>query len=217
MISIKTFQFNILQVNTYVVWDETGEAAVIDPGCMYRGESEMLCSFIRDNGIKPRLLLNTHLHFDHVFGNPVIGEAFGLKAKAHKADLPWLTTLPQKIGVLGLSVEKVVDSIEPENFIDESSVMEFGNTEFEVLHIPGHSPGSLAFYCRKEKTVFTGDALFRGSIGRTDFEDSDGPALISSINSKLMPMPDDTVVLPGHGPSSTIGFERNNNPYLYSY
>lgn len=217
MISIRTFQFNILQVNTYVVWDETGEAAVIDPGCMYKGEDETLCAFIRDNQLTPVLLLNTHLHFDHVFGNPIVEKTFGLKAKAHKADLPWLTTLPQKIGVLGIAVDKVVNSIEHDNFIDESDVLQFGNTSFEVLQVPGHSPGSLAFLCRSQKTVFTGDALFRGSIGRTDFEDSDGPALIDNINSKLMSLPDDTVVLPGHGPSSTIGFERSNNPYLYSF
>ncbi|MCQ2066660.1 MAG: MBL fold metallo-hydrolase [Bacteroidaceae bacterium] len=212
--SIKSFQFNMLPVNTYVVWDETGEAVVIDPGCFFPGEEETLTGFIRDNGLRLRHLLNTHLHFDHVFGNPVIGREFGIAAEANEADQEWITDLPHKIGSFGIRFEGKVSPILPENFLHEGDTVSFGNTAFGIFHIPGHSPGSLVFHEKTSRTLFTGDVLFRCSVGRTDFIDGDSEALADGIRRKLLPLPDDTKVLPGHGPSTTIGYERQNNPYF---
>lgn len=214
MISVKVFQFNMLPVNTYVVWDGTGEAAVIDPGCYYDGEAETLCGFIRDNGLKPKHLLNTHLHFDHIFGNPVIESEFGLRAKGHQADLPWITGFHERISAFGIRYDGTVSPVLPENLIGQGDRITFGTTFLDVIHVPGHSPGSLVFHSGAEKILFTGDVLFRCGIGRSDFADGDGRILIDGIRSRLLTLPDDTVVYPGHGPSTAIGYERTHNPYL---
>ncbi len=214
MIQIKTFQFNMLPVNTYVVWDETKEAVVIDPGCYYPGEGDTLCGFVRQNGLTLRHLLNTHLHFDHVFGNPVIEKEFGIFAEGNEADQDWIISLPKRLAAFGMRFETTVAPIRPDHFLNEGDVVRFGNTSLDVFHIPGHSPGSLVFLCKQAKTLFTGDVLFRGGVGRSDFGDGDHNALIDGIWKKLMILPDDTVVLTGHGLSTTIGTERAENPYL---
>lgn len=214
MMEIKAFQFNMLPVNTYVVWDETGEAAVIDPGCYYPGEGDTLCRFIRDNGLKPKLLLNTHLHFDHVFGNPIIEKEFGIRAKGNAADQNWIVTLPDKLAAFGMHFDTTVEPVLPENFLNEGDTVSLGNTTFHIFHIPGHSPGSLVYYERVSGTLFTGDVLFRCGIGRGDFPDGNTGTLIDGINSKLMKLPDETKVLPGHGAYTTIGYERQHNPYI---
>lgn len=214
MIELKAFEFNMLPVNTYVVWDGTKEAAIIDPGCYYPGEGDELCSFIRENGLTPKLLLNTHLHFDHVFGNPVIEREFGIRAMGNEADQDWIITLPKKLAAFGMQFDTKVEPILPENFLNEGDSVSFGDTTFEIFHVPGHSPGSLVYYERVSGTLFTGDVLFRCGIGRGDFPDGDTATLIDGINGKLMKLPDDTRVLPGHGPDTTIGYERLHNPYI---
>lgn len=211
---IKSLQFNMLPVNTYVLWDGTGEAAVIDPGCYYKGEDEKLCSFIRDNRLVLKHLLNTHLHFDHVFGNPAIEEAFGIYAEGNGKDNSWITELPEKLGAFGMKFERAVAPIREENFLKEGDTIHFGNTELTVLEVPGHSPGSLAFYCKEDGVLFTGDAIFRGSIGRTDFVDGNHSDLIRSIREKIMTLPADTVLYPGHGPTTTVAHELEQNPYI---
>lgn len=214
MISIKDFQFNMLPVNTYVVWDETKEAVVIDPGCYYPEEGEQLCTFIRSNGLNVKHLLNTHLHFDHIYGNPIVENEFGVLAEANGADMPWLTGIRQRLAAFGIHCNVTINPIQPENILKEGDTIAFGNTVFQVLQVPGHSPGSVVFYSRTDGVLFTGDVIFQGSIGRTDFQDGNHENLISGIRNKLMTLPDNTVIYPGHGPSTSIGYERNHNPYI---
>lgn len=214
MISIKDFQFNMLPVNTYVVWDETKEAVVIDPGCYYPDEGQQLCSFIRRSGLSVRHLLNTHLHFDHIYGNPIVENEFGVFAEGNGADMPWLTDIRKRLAAFGIHSDITINPIKPENQLEEGDTIEFGNTTFQVLQVPGHSPGSVVFYCKEDSVLFTGDVIFQGSIGRTDFPDGNHNALIAGIRNKLMTLPDNTVILPGHGPSTTIGDERKYNPYI---
>lgn len=214
MISIKDFQFNMLPVNTYVVWDETKEAVVIDPGCYYPEEGEQLCTFIRSNGLNVKHLLNTHLHFDHIYGNPIVENEFGVLAEANGADMPWLTGIRQRLAAFGIHCNVTINPIQPENILKEGDTIAFGNTVFQVLQVPGHSPGSVVFYSRTDGVLFTGDVIFQGSIGRTDFQDGNHEDLISGIRNKLMTLPDNTVIYPGHGPSTSIGYERNHNPYI---
>lgn len=208
MMNVKCFEFNFLPVNTYVVWDETKEAAVIDPGCFYPGETEQLAGFIKDNNLTIKLLLDTHLHFDHVFGNNFVEESYGVKAKANDLDMPWIKTMSARLSVFGIRYDGQVNPIEPQNVLNEGDCVSFGNTQLDVLHIPGHSPGSLVFWNREQKCVFTGDVMFQGSYGRTDFPDGDHQAIMTGIREKLLTMPDDTIVYPGHGPATVIKHEK---------
>lgn len=208
--NVKCLEFNFLPVNTYVLWDETKECAVIDPGCFYKGENEKLAEFISTNGLEVKLLLNTHLHFDHVFGNMFVEQTYGLKARANDADNPWIENLQQRLSAFGLHYDGKVNPILPENVLNEGDVIMFGNTELHVLHIPGHSPGSLVFLNRKENVLFSGDVLFQNGMGRTDFPDGDGPALLKGIRTKLMTLDPATTVFPGHGPATTIGQEKTS-------
>lgn len=208
MMNVKCFEFNFLPVNTYVVWDETKEAAVIDPGCFYPGETEQLAGFIKDNNLTIKLLLDTHLHFDHVFGNNFVEETYGVKAKANDLDMPWIKTMSARLSVFGIRYDGQVNPIEQQNVLNEGDCVSFGNTQLDVLHIPGHSPGSLVFWNREQKCVFTGDVMFQGSYGRTDFPDGDHQALMTGIREKLLTMPDDTIVYPGHGPATVIKHEK---------
>ena len=208
MMNVKCFEFNFLPVNTYVVWDETKEAAVIDPGCFYPGETEQLAGFIKDNNLTIKLLLDTHLHFDHVFGNNFVEETYSVKAKANDLDMPWIKTMSARLSVFGIRYDGQVNPIEPQNVLNEGDCVTFGNTLLDVLHIPGHSPGSLVFWNREQKCVFTGDVMFQGSYGRTDFPDGDHQALMTGIRDKLLTMPDDTIVYPGHGPATVIKHEK---------
>lgn len=206
--NVKCLEFNFLPVNTYIIWDDTKECAIIDPGCFYEGESERLAEFISDNNLKVKLLLNTHLHFDHVFGNLFVEKTYGIQAKANDADNPWIENISQRLSAFGLHYNGAVNPILPENVLREGDVMEFGNTKLHVLHIPGHSPGSLVFLNKEEKILFSGDVLFQNGMGRTDFPDGDGPALWNGIRTKLMTLDPSTTVFPGHGPATTIGQER---------
>lgn len=210
MINIKCFEFNFLSVNTYVVWDDTMECAIIDPGCFYQGENETLADFISGHGLKVRKLLNTHLHFDHVFGNHFVEQTYGIKANGNTADNPWVMEIKKRLSVFGLEYEGLVDPILPENELFEGDMVQFGNTTLHVLQVPGHSPGSLVFHDIADHTLFSGDVLFQNGMGRTDFPDGNGPALIDGIRSKLFTLDPETRVFPGHGPATTIGQERKS-------
>lgn len=209
---IKQFQFNDISVNTYIVWDsQTLDAVIIDPGCYYPQEEQTLKQFVEDNKLNINHILNTHLHFDHIFGNNFAEETFGVAAKAHNADMPWLLQIGRRLASFGIQYNKSVNPIKPENFLQEGDTVSFGRHTFNILHIPGHSPGSLVYYCKEENTLFCGDVLFKGSLGRYDFADSDGTALVQGIRQKLFTLPDNTVVYSGHGPSTTIGIEKVYN------
>ena len=209
---IKQFEFNPISENTYVVYDDSNECVIIDAGCFYHEEQVGLLDFIVDNDMIVKHLINTHLHFDHVFGNVFLEEQLGLLAEANEKDCFLLEKMPEQMKMFGISNDLSVPKIGV--FLKESDMVRFGNEELIVLEVPGHSPGSLAFYNEKEGCLFSGDVLFRGSIGRTDLEGGDFAQLIDAIKTKLFILPLDTVVYPGHGPSTTIGYEMRNNSYL---
>ncbi len=206
----------MLPVNTYVLWDETKEAVVIDAGCYTAAEKEQLKDFIVSNELRVVHLLNTHLHFDHVFGNRFMLEAFGIKAEAHEADLPWLENLEEKVRMFGIyhGIRGCEPPVELGTRLNEGDVVTFGNHRFTLFHIPGHSLGSLVYYCAEEGIMFTGDVLFKQSIGRCDIGGGTEEQLIAGIKQKLLPLPPETMVFPGHGPHTTLAEEAKYNIYL---
>lgn len=206
---VKKFTFNPFQENTYVVFDETKEAIIIDPGCYEAYEDKELFDFINENDLEVKELLNTHCHIDHVLGNQEIANKYGLTLKIHKADLPTLESVDSYSHVYGFQNYKT--SPFPE-FIDETDVIRFGNSEFTILFGPGHSPGHIAFYSEKNKFIISGDILFQGSFGRVDLPGGDFNTLKDTILNTMFSLPDDTVVFSGHGPETTIGNEKRTNP-----
>ena len=210
--TIKIFTFNPFQENTYLLFDETKEAVLIDAGCITETEKLTLKRFIDENGLTLKRLINTHLHLDHQFGNKFVADTFGLLPEANQQDEFLLANVVEQARSFGFSVEEEAQALGA--YINEDDEIKFGNCSLKAIHVPGHSPGSLAFYSEKEGVVFAGDVLFRNSIGRTDLPYGDYATLILSITKKLLPLPDSTVVYCGHGPSTTIGSEKNSNQYL---
>lgn len=210
--NIKIFEFNPISENTYIVYDETKECVIIDAGCFFPEEKSELLDFILDNELIVKHLLNTHLHFDHVFGNKFILDQFGLKAYANDKDLFLLEAMPAQMRMFGF--REAEEAPEVGTLINENDIIEFGNQKFIVLAVPGHSPGSVAFYSENGECVFVGDALFRGSIGRTDLAGGSQSQLIEAIRTRLLTLPPDTVVYPGHGPKTSIREEKRSNPFL---
>lgn len=211
MITLKMFTFGPFQENTYLLYDETSECVIIDPGCYDDNERNALADFVTVEKLSPKLLLNTHGHIDHVIGNKFIFEKFGLQPFINNKDLPSLNALTTVAKLYGFNAEA---SPEPIGFLDEGDVVNFGSSRLDILFTPGHSPGSICFVCPEQKFIIGGDVLFYGSIGRTDLPGGHHQTLIDSINNKLMPLADDYSVYSGHGPVTTIGFERTNNPFL---
>ncbi len=211
MINLKQFTFNPYQENTYVLFDETAECVIIDPG-MYEGkEQNELVNFISERGLKPVLLLNTHCHIDHVLGNKFVFDQWGLKPQFHKGELPLLHRVVSYAPQMGFQYEV---SPEPEVFLSETGTVSFGSSELELIFAPGHSPAHLCFYAKSENFLIGGDVLFFRSIGRTDLPGGNHQQLIESIKTNVFALPDDCEVFPGHGPSTTIGYEKVNNPFL---
>jgi glyoxylase-like metal-dependent hydrolase (beta-lactamase superfamily II) len=210
--TIKTFTFNPFQENTYLLFDETKEAVLIDAGCISDNEKQHLKQFVEDNNLVLKHVINTHLHLDHQFGNKFVFNCFGLKPEACVEDEYLLANVVAQARSYGFSVDEEAQQIG--SYIVEDQNIEFGNSTLKAIHVPGHSPGSMAFYSEKEGVLFAGDVLFRGSIGRTDLPRGDYATLILSITKKLFLLPDSTVVYCGHGPTTTIGYEKINNPYL---
>ncbi len=209
--TIAGFIFNMFQENTYILYDETGECVIIDPGCSDKSEQNELIDFIQTKNLNPVKLINTHCHVDHILGNSFIHEKFALKPVMHRGELQQLQAAPMYGGMFGV---KITPSPVPEEFIDEGDTIEFGNTRLEVVFTPGHSPGEVCLFCRNDKILVSGDVLFQMSIGRTDLPGGDHNTLINAIKRKLFPLGDDVKVYPGHGPETTIGFEKKNNPFL---
>ncbi|MBQ8336748.1 MAG: MBL fold metallo-hydrolase [Bacteroidaceae bacterium] len=210
--NIKIFVVNPIEVNCYLLWDETNEAVLIDCGAWAAEESERIRRFVQSEGLTIKHYLNTHLHFDHIFGNAYVEQTFGLRAEASDKDWSWAETIAERVARFGIRYSESVPPLS--RILGDGDEVKFGNETIKTLAVPGHSPGSLAFYIEKEKAVFTGDALFCQSIGRTDFPDSNHQELIKSIKEKLFTLPDDTVVYPGHSEKSTIGFEKEYNMYV---
>ncbi len=209
---IKQFTFNPLQENTYVVHDETLEAIVIDAGCFTAQEKKQLQDYIEDNNLKLKRVINTHLHFDHQFGNKFLYETYGLAPEAHPADEFLLEQVKAGGMVYGFVFPEDAQPIG--KHFQEGDSITFGNSTLEILHVPGHSPGHVVFHNAEQKILFAGDVLFNGSIGRTDLERGNHATLIKGIQEKLLILPEETVVYCGHGPTTTIGNEKRYNPFL---
>ena len=213
MFSIKTFPFNLLQENTYVVSDETHDCVIIDCGAYYDDERKAITDYISSQGLKPCRLLATHGHWDHNLGIDTIYQTYGLQVEAAKEDEFIITDIPRNFqSIIGAPLRREYPPVG--RFFAPNEVIRFGNHSLQVLKTPGHSPGSVVFYCAEEHTAFTGDTLFRMSVGRTDFEGGSYEDLMSSLANILAKLPDETTILPGHGPQSTIGYEKKYNPYM---
>ena len=208
---INRLVFSPIDVNTYILADESNDCAIIDCGCYDNSEFDKLVRFIEGRKLNPVLLLNTHCHLDHIFGNRFMLEKYNLKTLSCREDEANRKKAVQHAALFGLSMN---EPPEPGGFITDRQVIKFGSTELTALHVPGHSAGSMAFYSEKDGCVFTGDALFAGSIGRTDLEGGDYETLINSIQNRLFVLPPSTVVYPGHGSQTTIEKERMTNPFF---
>lgn len=210
---VKKLPFNPFPVNTYVIYDEVSkECAVIDPGCYWPEERQELKSFIVGNDLKVKHLLMTHLHLDHVLAAPFVAKTFNVPFEANKKDEFQLNDADRKAAQYGFSLPEKMIPVEKD--LKEGDRIRLGEQELIVIEVPGHSPGSVAFYDPQGKQVIVGDALFLGSIGRTDLPGGEYDTLIDSIRTKLFTLPEETKVLSGHGPDTNIGYERKNNPFL---
>ena len=211
MLQLKSFTFGPFQENTYILWDETDEAVIIDPGNTSSSENQQIKNFLADKNLKLTRLLLTHGHVDHIAGNKFILDTYGLLPEVNKNDLPLIENHGTIASMYGIPCDV---SPLPKSFLNESELIKFGNTTFEMLFTPGHSPGSITFYNRENNFIICGDVLFYGSIGRTDLPGGDYDTLINAIKTKLFPLGDEVKVYNGHGPATTIGHERICNPFL---
>jgi len=211
MISVKKFTFNPVQENTYVVYDETGECVIIDAGCNDENERRELDNFISNEHLKPVRLINTHCHFDHIMGVNHCRTKYHLQFEIHPAELPLVEQAAEHGDMFGIPMEPVAA---PDSFFNEGDQLTFGNSYLQVIAAPGHSPGGVVFYNPEQKILIAGDVLFYGSIGRTDLPGGSFERLVSNIKTKLLTLPEETIVYSGHGTETTIGFEKKKNPFL---
>lgn len=210
---VAIFQFYLFGINTYVVYDpETLDCAVIDPGMLGPKEEQAMTEFISKNNFKLTHIINTHLHLDHAIGNAFLKEQYDVPVLASKEDEPLGKRMQEQAVMFGIN-EKF-KGVEITEYLNDGDIIKIGNGELKVLAVPGHSRGSVALYDEKDKFVIAGDALFKGSIGRTDLPGGDYAQLIQSIKSKLLTLPGDTVVYSGHGEPTTIADEIRLNPFL---
>ena len=214
MLTLKTFTFNPVQENTYILYNEKKECCIIDPGCYFQEEKARLKTEIEKAGLTPVLLLNTHCHLDHIFGNKFVYDTWGLELHLHEKEKPLLDNGPAS----GMRFQLPFENYEgPLVYIKEGENIKLGNEELQVFFTPGHSPGSVSFYHEAGGFIIGGDVLFNGSIGRTDLPGGDYDTLVNSIQTKFFTLPDDTKVYSGHGPVTTVGFEKMNNPFVKLY
>jgi hydroxyacylglutathione hydrolase len=211
MITVKTFVFNPFQVNMYLLFDETKECIIVDAACMGDAEEKTVARFFSSNDLRPVQLLSTHPHIDHVAGNDFICRNYNIPLTVHKDGLSILRGVKGYAAAFGF---EDVEYVEPKNFMDDGDVIKFGNSALKVLYTPGHADGSICLYSPEDDIVLVGDVLFNEGIGRSDLPTGNYDKLIASIRTKLFTLPDDTFVYPGHGPETTIGHEKKNNPFL---
>ncbi len=211
MLKVKKFIFNPFQVNTYLLYDETGECVIIDAACSNGDEELAISRYLETNQLKPVMLLSTHTHIDHILGNPYIADRYQLKLAAHPDSRFYLGIALQSAAAYGLPLSRV-EPVAVE--LQDGDILKVGNSKLQVLHTPGHANGSVCFYAEDEGFVVVGDVLFYQSIGRTDLPGGDYDQLKQSIWSKLFNLSEMTVVFPGHGPETTIGSEKINNPFV---
>jgi len=208
---IEHFTFNVFMVNTYILWDETKDALIIDAACYESFERQAIIDFISDNSLKLVRHVNTHCHIDHVLGNNFIFKQFGIRPEYHSAGVPFFLTANEFALSFGFKLD---DMPQPAAYLSEGSDVKFGNSILKVFDTPGHADGSVCFYSPKDGFVITGDVLFKDTIGRTDLPTGDFDLLMNSIKTKLFKLPGETMVYPGHGEDTTIGYEMMNNPFV---
>jgi len=211
MIGIAQFVFNSFMVNNYILYDETKECIVVDAACYDNSEKKELTGFIEKNRLKLVRNINTHCHIDHVLGNQLIADTFQVYPEYHKDSIPFFYTAREIGKSFGYTFDRIPDV---KGYLQEGDEVTFGNSVLKVLYTPGHAEGSICLYSEKQGFVITGDVLFKDTIGRTDLPGSDFNKLMESIRKKLFTLPDDTIVYPGHGPETTIGYEKMNNPFI---
>lgn len=210
---IAKFEFSLFGINTYVVYDsKTRECVIIDPGMMGKEEENAMRGFIDREHLKVTGLINTHLHIDHAVGDKFVVDTYGTPLQAHKADEPLIERIREQAEMFG--IREKVHPADVSVYLTEGDRIKVGNGTLEVIHVPGHSPGGIALYDRKDGFLISGDSLFHGSIGRTDLPGGNMQQLVRGVKEKLLSLPDSTVVYPGHGPATTIAQEKAHNPFL---
>ena len=214
MLKIKQFAFNPFGVSTFIVYDsDTRDALVVDPGMVSERERRFFFFFLSQQQLKIEQVVNTHLHLDHCFGDNYVRDKYGVKVAANILDAPLAENLQRQAAQFGMVLDKD-ETVEVDVPLNEGDVISVGNYKIDVLQVPGHSQGSIILYCKEANVAIVGDVLFRGSIGRTDLPGGNHQQLIDGIKAKLLKLPDDTMILPGHGPAMTIKSEKAANPYL---
>lgn len=211
MIQIKTYAFNPFLENTYLIYDETNSCIILDPGCYFAEEQKELTDFIENNRLRPEYIVHSHGHVDHILGTNFLRDHYNIQAIMHQDDLEILRRSKDFGEMIGIEIEQPRD---PEIFVKEGEQITFGNTAFDILHLPGHSPGSIGLYNKEAQVIFAGDVLFRRGIGRTDLMGGDHSTLLNNIKSKLFVLDDTTTVYPGHGEHTTIKEEKAENTML---
>lgn len=211
MMKVKMFTFNAFQENTYVLSDDTKDCVIVDPGCSNAAERKALTDYIEGEGLTPVRLINTHCHIDHILGNDYVSNKWKLPLEAHAGEAVVLEYSKKAADMYGIAYD---GSPPIAKYIEEGDKVQWGETTLETYFTPGHSPASLSFFHKESKQLIAGDVLFQNSIGRTDLPGGNFDTLIKNIKEKLFPLGDDVVVYSGHGPSTTIGNEKVNNPFL---
>lgn len=215
MTQVKYFTFGPFAENTYLLYDDSKECIIIDPGCYTAAERQALSDFINQNDLTPVRLINTHCHLDHIFGNKYVADTYQLDLEIHKGEIPVLEAASIAAQMYG--IPNMQPSPAPSRFIAEGDTITFGETSLKVLFTPGHSPASISFYCEKNHFVIGGDVLFHGSIGRTDLPGGNFETLMESITTQILTLPDRTLVYAGHGPATAVGSEKKTNPFVLQY
>ena len=209
---IKIFPFNQFLENTIVLSDSTNECIIIDPGCYNNEEKQILENYIIANNLKPVKLINTHCHIDHILGNNFVSSNWDIDLEINKNDLNLLNESNQIAKIYGFV--NYENSPNPKRFLNEGDIVNFGNSELKVIFTPGHAPGHISLYSAKDNFIISGDVIFKNSIGRTDLPGGDFNTLIETINNKILSLADNVIIYCGHGPITTVGDERKNNPFL---
>ena len=212
MTTVQSFEVNYFSENTYIVYDETKEGVIIDCGCMNKEEQQLISRFVSEQQLTLKRYLCTHLHLDHIFGNQFVWKQYGLKPEASKADVEGLPSPIDQAKAFRLPL--AIQEVAVEHFLAGGQIVQFGKTQLEVISVPGHSPGGLAFYNRKNGFVIVGDSLFAGSIGRTDLWGGSQELLQAALRDRILSLPDETIVYLGHGPETRVIDEKFSNPYL---
>jgi hydroxyacylglutathione hydrolase len=212
MASVVGLTFNPFQENTFLVYDETGECVIFDPGCYDAAEREVLHTYINEHRLNPVRLINTHCHIDHIFGNATVANTYKLDLEIHSGEQVVLDNVPKVANLYGLTIEE--PSPQPGRYIEDNELITFGNTTLKAILTPGHSPASLSFFCEADRFLIAGDVLFFQSIGRTDLPGGDHQTLLDSIRERVYPLGDDVTVFPGHGPQTNVGYEKKHNPFV---